>query len=544
MGGSRLPLHGRLHLAGGSDPIPPAEKHLVGTTDEPPFLNSWDDSPEVDAEPVAFWLDIGGSLQIVGSPTGGANGSIVFTLPELYWPEFVEVFVAGTPGGGLVELTAYTDGNVTCTIIDTSGGGISIPGPQGSTGPTGPSGGPPGATGATGASGSPGGATGATGPQGTPGGVGATGSPGGATGPPGPGGATGSTGPPGGPTGSTGRTGATGASGAPGGAITIEYGFDTATADADPGTGFLRLSNATQNIAGTIRVSDHDIYNREWTDVLASLGSGNLRLAKKADLGHWIVFSIGPPVDEGDYFNIPVSVVGSSHINPFLNGDSLILTYTGDTVGATGPAGIVGATGATGSGGPAGATGAGATGATGAPGAGGTPGTQGATGATGTAGAAGGQGATGPQGPQGNTGPVGGTGATGSTGPAGADANRHVTVCWFGTVPTVAGTTSQAFVIPQVNGADVVFTITRIVLRLETAGTTTTTVLVERSPGTGVFTPTTIKSMSLASGVHEDDETAAFGGGGTLTSGQLVRINWSAIGSGAATFLVQMEGHV
>ena len=59
--------------------------------------------------------------------------------------------------------------------------------------------------------------------------------------------------------------------GAPGGGITIQYTFSTTTTDADPGNGNLRLSNATQNAATTIRTDLLDSGGMDWTSVLDTL---------------------------------------------------------------------------------------------------------------------------------------------------------------------------------------------------------------------------------------------------------------------------------
>jgi hypothetical protein len=255
---------------------------------------------------------------------------------------------------------------------------------------------------------------------------------------------TGATGPTGvqGVTGPTGVTGLTGATGPAGGGLTIRYTFDTATADADPGSGKLRLDNATQNTSTTIRADLQDVSAVSWTAALdtiddsSSTVKGQIRLFNPLDLSKWLLFDVTAVATPGGggYRNIAVTIADSSGANPFANGDSLVLAFsrTGDkgttgAAGATGPTGVTGITGATGPAGTTGVTGAtgptgpaGTTGVTGAAGVTGVAGPTGPTGVTGLTGVTGPAGTTGATGPTGPTGPVGTTGVTGVTGPAGA----------------------------------------------------------------------------------------------------------------------------
>jgi hypothetical protein len=263
----------------------------------------------------------------------------------------------------------------------------------------------------------------------------------GATGPTGPTGVRGSTGTTG-PTGVTGATGPTGITGAVGGAITINYAFDTTTTNSDPGSGKLRLNNATQSTATAIYLSNLDSGATDWSSVIATLADstnavkGHIRLADRTDSTKWIILTVSAYTTHTNYKELTVAVVGSSSSNPFSNTETIVLEFTraGD-VGVTGPSG--GPTGATGPTGPTGPTGVtGPTGHTGIPGVTGPTGVTGSTGvgATGVTGATGPTGVTGVTGPTGAgvTGVTGATGPTGPTGPTGA------------TGPTNSGTTYQA----------------------------------------------------------------------------------------------------
>lgn len=340
-----------------------------------------------------------GPVGATGSP-GGATGATGFTGPT---------GATGSPGGATGATGPQGDIGATGANGATGAGG-----PSGATGSTGPAGSPGGATGATGPSGTNGatGATGLTGPAGSPGGAtgatgiagptGATGSAGavgatgagttGATGATGHIGATGLTGAPGSPGGATGATGLEGATGSPGGAITIDYAWDGGTTNADPGSGNLRVNNATENTATAIYASDNDDHGSDWTTVLGSLADstntikGEIRIVD--DTGaNYLMGNVTGVTSHAGYYEIAYTITSSSAASPFSPSDSVHLCFTraGDQ-GATGATGPQGATGATGTTGPTGATGIqGATGPTGATGAGAT-GATGPTGATGVRG--------------------------------------------------------------------------------------------------------------------------------------------------------------
>ena len=84
-------------------------------------------------------------------------------------------------------------------------------------------------------------------------------------------------------------TSATGETGADGGVITIPYVFSTSTAMADPGSGGLRLNNATQNAATALALDLIDSRGLDFTSVLASaFGTtnpvrGHIRIHKATD---------------------------------------------------------------------------------------------------------------------------------------------------------------------------------------------------------------------------------------------------------------------
>lgn len=131
-----------------------------------------------------------------------------------------------------------------------------------------------------------------------------------------------------------------------GGAVSIDYLFSTTTTDADPGSGNLRLSNATQTSATAIRADLNDRRGTTWTAVIDSLDDstntvkGHIRLVKSDDSSKWLIFTVSAVGAESGYRNITVTNVAGSASSPFANGDPVTLhfTRTGDK-GADGGAG-------------------------------------------------------------------------------------------------------------------------------------------------------------------------------------------------------------
>jgi hypothetical protein len=128
----------------------------------------------------------------------------------------------------------------------------------------------------------------------------------------------------------------------------------------------------------------------------------------------------------------------------------------------------------------------------------------------------------------------------GGGGGTGAAAARQFGAGWTGPYPLNI-LTGAVWKVPRIDGAAMTFDLTRMLFRLESPGTTTTTVRVEKSAGGGVFsaTPTTVGTLTLTAGSYE---TSTASGLGTVTSGDLLRIVWVAVGTNARGYLVQIEG--
>lgn len=135
-------------------------------------------------------------------------------------------------------------------------------------------------------------------------------------------------------------------------AFAIPYTFSTTITDADPGPGYLRLSNATQNLSTVIRIDLTGADGSTWTSIIdtfddsTSTTKGQIRLVKLADATKWLAFNVTALASPSGYKNIIVTAVSSSSANPFADGDSLALlfTRTGDA-GNTGDTGAAGASG-------------------------------------------------------------------------------------------------------------------------------------------------------------------------------------------------------
>ena len=136
---------------------------------------------------------------------------------------------------------------------------------------------------------------------------------------------------------------------AAGGAVSLQYTFSTTTTDADPGAGTVRLDNATQNTATTIRADLAGADGSDLSGVLAlfddstSTNKGYLTIRHSTTPTKWLVFSVASVASPSGYKNVTVTCVASSAASPFANGDAVLLDFT-----PTGDKGDTGNTGSTG----------------------------------------------------------------------------------------------------------------------------------------------------------------------------------------------------
>jgi hypothetical protein len=135
----------------------------------------------------------------------------------------------------------------------------------------------------------------------------------------------------------------------------IKYGWDTGTADANPGSGLLRANNATLSSATTLFLSTSDT---NAVDVSAIIGlyddststtKGYLAVGHRTDPTKWVVYAVsGSVVTATGYRKVTVSYVAGP--GGFSAADHVALGFVqtgwkGDT-GATGAAGANGTNGA------------------------------------------------------------------------------------------------------------------------------------------------------------------------------------------------------
>ena len=119
-----------------------------------------------------------------------------------------------------------------------------------------------------------------------------------------------------------------------GGGVTVVYTFSSATADADPGNGILRLSSATQNTSTVIRADDVDGNGANWRAVILTLANalnsdtGFIRIVDADDLTKWILWNVTQVSQPTGYSNVTGTVVASSEENPFTDSQQVVLLYS------------------------------------------------------------------------------------------------------------------------------------------------------------------------------------------------------------------------
>ena len=149
-----------------------------------------------------------------------------------------------------------------------------------------------------------------------------------------------------GETGSTGDTGLTGPAGADGVTINngLDYNWDTGTTDADPGSGKLRVNNATLGSATFIYVNktgrnseSYGAFIGSFDDSTTTANKGTLIISTVADPTEYLIATItGTLTDATTYWKIPVSVVSSNGAPANTDRMSFRFYRTGDAGAGTG----------------------------------------------------------------------------------------------------------------------------------------------------------------------------------------------------------------
>lgn len=96
------------------------------------------------------------------------------------------------------------------------------------------------------------------------------------------------------------------------------------------------------------------------------------------------------------------------------------------------------------------------------------------------------------------------------------------------------------FMVPRLNAGNVTFNVKRAFIRSEVSNANTTTIQIERSTGTGVFSAGNVLTASLSLTSAYETSTTSFSIT-TLTSGDKVRVNFSALGASQGPFYVELE---
>lgn len=113
----------------------------------------------------------------------------------------------------------------------------------------------------------------------------------------------------------------------------LGYYFSDVTANADPTAGRVRLDNATQDLATTIRVSQSNARLDDvtpWLDVMrggATSPLGTVTLFDAVNPGRFIRWDLNTMTDQGAYWDLGVSVIESSHDNPFVDGGGVVVSF-------------------------------------------------------------------------------------------------------------------------------------------------------------------------------------------------------------------------
>ena len=134
-------------------------------------------------------------------------------------------------------------------------------------------------------------------------------------------------------------------------------------------------------------------------------------------------------------------------------------------------------------------------------------------------------------------------GPTGLPGLDGAPAQPYLVANWsYPLVPAQTGPSAGIWMVPYHKGAQATFTLLRARLRFETVITGyTATLRIQKSVGSGVFTPVDLCTLSFATSGAQEVTVTSFAVG-TVQSGDLLRLTWDSVISGATIASIQLEG--
>jgi hypothetical protein len=131
----------------------------------------------------------------------------------------------------------------------------------------------------------------------------------------------------------------------------LPYSFSTTTTDSDPGSGVLRLNNATQNTATQIYIDDEEANAADVSAFIQLLSGGNnpssvlgtITLRKEFSPETFLQFKVTGVTNAAGYTKLTIDNTSFSSASPFSNSDKVFLEINlagdkGDPGDVTGPA--------------------------------------------------------------------------------------------------------------------------------------------------------------------------------------------------------------
>lgn len=109
---------------------------------------------------------------------------------------------------------------------------------------------------------------------------------------------------------------------------------------------------------------------------------------------------------------------------------------------------------------------------------------------------------------------------------------------WAGPLPTVTGAGLE-FTVPTYRGSSVTFPMSKMFSRLSVLPAGTTSFRVEKSSGGGAFSASTVGTTSHTTTDYEKTNSSLTG---SVSSGDLVRVYFTAVAGMGGQYQVQLEG--
>ncbi len=120
----------------------------------------------------------------------------------------------------------------------------------------------------------------------------------------------------------------------------LSYYFATDTANSDPTAGRIKLDASPQNAAATIRISQSNARLQDvtpWLDVMSggpTVPLGTVTLIDAINPGRFIRADLNSMADQGSYWDLDITVIESSHDDPFVEDEAVTLAFIAGVSGA------------------------------------------------------------------------------------------------------------------------------------------------------------------------------------------------------------------